>query len=104
MQMKNTKTYIAQEVAITVVVITQQIVGKYGDAVYETSTSGSGSTSWYSDYASFPYTSSPFFKRGGSHSTGSTDSTGSTTGAFYFVSANGSASADGSFRPVLVAY
>ena len=34
---------------------------KYGDAVYETSTNGSGSTSWYGDYSYFPYASNPFF-------------------------------------------
>ena len=38
---------------------------KYGDAVYETSMSGSRSTSWYDDYSGFPNTSYPFFIRGG---------------------------------------
>ena len=38
---------------------------KYGDAVYETSTNGSGSTSWYGDYSNFPYTLFSFFERGG---------------------------------------
>lgn len=35
----------------------------YGDAVLETSTAGSGSTSWNSDYSDFPYTGPPFFIR-----------------------------------------
>ena len=38
---------------------------KYGDSVYETSSSGSDSTSWYSNYSRFPYSSNPFFMRGG---------------------------------------
>ena len=70
---------------------------KYGDAVYETSTSGSGSTSWYGDYSNFPGTSSPFFKRGGAYNNG-TDA-----GVFYFNDNNGYSSSYGSFRPVLVA-
>ena len=37
----------------------------YGDAVLETSTSGVNSTSWNGDYSYFPYTTSPFFLRGG---------------------------------------
>ena len=70
---------------------------KYGDAVYETSTSGSGSTSWYGDYSGFPGTSDPFFVRGGYCGSG-TDA-----GVFYFGNDNGSSSGNGSFRPVLVA-
>ena len=71
--------------------------GVYGDAVYETSTSGSGSTSWYSDYSLFPFTSNPFFKRGGACSNGS------ATGIFYFGVNGGDGVSDYSFRPVLVA-
>ena len=44
---------------------------KYGDAVYETSNSYSGSTSWYSDYSSFPYSNYPFLGRGGFYISGS---------------------------------
>ena len=69
---------------------------KYGDAVYETSASGSSSTSWYGDYSIFPYASSPFFNRGGGYG----DGTGA--GVFYFSGNDGSIS-DASFRPVLVA-
>ena len=71
--------------------------GKYGDAVYETSTSGSGSTSWYGDHSYFPSTGSPFFDRGGYYDNG----TGA--GVFYFDDGNGFSYSDGSFRPVLVA-
>ena len=70
---------------------------KYGDAVYETSTSGNGSTSWYSDYSNFPDKyGGPFFYRGGYYSGGSRErvfSFNCTSGAYY----------DGvSFHPVLV--
>ena len=71
--------------------------GVYGDAVYETSTSGSGTTSWYSDYSNFPYTIGPFFSRGGYYDNGS------VAGVFYFDSYSGSGDSSLSFRPVLVA-
>ena len=75
----------------------QQNKGVYGDAVYETSTSGSGTTSWYSDFSSFPYSGYPFFARGGyCHS-------GSNAGVFHFDSNDGDGNVDASFRPVLVA-
>ena len=70
---------------------------KYGDAVYETSTNGSGSTSWYGDYSYFPYTGYPFFKRGGYYNDGA------VAGVFYFNSYGGSSDSSTSFRPVLVA-
>ena len=69
----------------------------YGDAVYETSSSGSGTTSWNSDYSSFPRTSFPFFLRGGYYSDG-TDA-----GVFYFNDFTGYGDGNHSFRPVLVA-
>ena len=75
----------------------QQNKGVYGDAVYETSTSGNGTTSWYSDSSHFPYTSGPFFGRGGVYSNGS------GAGVFYFHYYNGGGSSYYSFRPVLVA-
>ena len=40
----------------------QQNKGVYGDAVYETSTSGSGAKSWYGDYSNFPYTERSFLR------------------------------------------
>ena len=71
--------------------------GKYGDAVYETSTSGNGSTSWYGDYSYFPYTSVPFFGRGGIYNSGT------LAGVFYFSNSHGNYYSSYSFRPVLVA-
>ena len=75
----------------------QQNKGVYGDAVYETSTSGNGTTSWYSDYSGFPNTSSPFFERGGYFNGGS------SAGVFYFYGNSGNGHSTYSFRPVLVA-
>ena len=72
--------------------------GKYGDAVYETSANGNWSNdSWYGDVSSFPYTSSPFFGRGGGCSNGA------DAGVFYFNNYYGYSSSYYSFRPVLVA-
>ena len=72
--------------------------GKYGDAVYETSTNGNSSnSSWYGDYSNFPSTSAPFFLRGGYYS----DSTGA--GVFAFNDNGGNSYSIRSFRPVLVA-
>ena len=75
----------------------QQNKGVYGDAVYETSTSGNGTTSWYSDYSYFPTADWPFFLRGGSYYDGS------VAGVFCFYYGNGNGSSSYSFRPVLVA-
>ena len=72
--------------------------GKYGDAVYETSANGnSSSSSWYGDYSYFPYTSNPFFLRGGSCDNGA------DAGVFSFDYDNGGSNSYYSFRPVLVA-
>ena len=72
--------------------------GKYGDAVYETSANGnSSSSSWYGDYSDFPYTSVPFFERGGRYNGGA------DAGVFYFDNYNGDSYSGYSFRPVLVA-
>ena len=75
----------------------QQNKGVYGDAVYETSTSGNGTTSWYSDYSRFPNADWPFFLRGGGYSLGS------DAGVFYFGFNDGGGYSNRSFRPVLVA-
>ena len=69
----------------------------FGDAVLETSTTGSGSTSWNGDYSYFPYTSYPFFKRGGYY--GDT----SSAGVFAFGSNVGDPWFHYGFRSVLVA-
>ena len=72
--------------------------GKYGDAVYETSANGNtGNGSWYGDYSDFPYTSLPFFIRGGSCNDGA------GAGVFYFDNGDGNSYSSYSFRPVLVA-
>ena len=45
--------------------------GKLGDATKETLTTfGSGTGGWYSDYANFPHSSNPWFRRGGSYDNG----------------------------------
>ncbi len=70
--------------------------GHYGDAVYETSSSGSdGAYSWYSDYSYFPHSYSPFFKRGGDYDFDS------SAGVFYFNRYTGEATADVGFRVVV---
>ncbi|MDD4066684.1 MAG: hypothetical protein PHH22_01745 [Clostridia bacterium] len=68
---------------------------RYGDAVYETSTSTAGSTSWYSDYSTFITSSYPFFARGGSYS----DASISGLFSFSYYSYEGYSSI--SFRSVL---
>ncbi len=70
---------------------------KYGDAVYETSASGSSSISWYGDYSYFPFESYPFFRRGGNYNDGT------YAGVFYFDYSSGIGYSVVSFRPVLVA-
>ena len=67
----------------------------YGDAILETSSSGTGSNSWNQDYSYFPYASSPFFARGGYYDGGS------SAGVFYFYIHDGSALSSNSFRVVL---
>jgi hypothetical protein len=70
---------------------------KKGDAVYETSSTGENSTSWFTDYSYMPYTSYPWFSRGGGY-----DST-TCAGAFRFSSTGGDPAGSGnSFRPVLL--
>ena len=79
--------------------------GKYGDAVYETSSNSTSpwNLSWYADYSRFPSLSDPFFIRGGCYIDATTvDAT--VAGVFYFGYNNGySSGSDISFRPVLVA-
>ena len=57
--------------------------GHYGDAVWETSNSGTSTNSWYSDYSNFPDTIYPFFVRGGYYDGDA------SAGAFYFNRSNG---------------
>ena len=69
----------------------------FGDAILETSTSGSGYTSWNEDYSYFPIMNNPFFGRGGNYNVGS------GSGAFFFSYALGYCSFACGFRAVLVA-
>ena len=69
----------------------------YGDAIRETSTTGLGQTSWYSDYSYFVGAYSPFFARGGNYwST-------SVAGLFCFIRSGGNSLYNDGFRSVLVA-
>ena len=69
----------------------------YGDGIRETSTAGTGKTSWYTDYSYFPAVDSPFSKRGGSFWNGE------GAGLFFFNRVNGSSNYHDGFRSVLVA-
>jgi len=69
---------------------------KIGDAVKETSTSGSGSNSWNGDYSNFVDTSAPVFERGGycRH--------GSSAGIFAYTWGGGNPRDSQGFRAVLI--
>ena len=69
---------------------------RYGDAIIETSTAGSGSTSWNGDFSYFPDSSTPFFIRGGHYGGGA------FAGVFAFGNYYGNSSDYGGFRAVLV--
>ena len=69
----------------------------YGDSIRETSTSGNGQSSWYSDSAYFVGSYNPFSINGGSLWTGS------GSGLFCFSRSNGASTYGGGFRAVLVA-
>ena len=70
--------------------------GRYGDALYETSTASNGSKAWYSGYSIFPCESLQFFTRGGYYNRGS------DAGAFVFYHNSGDSHSYYSFRPVLI--
>ena len=70
---------------------------KYGDAIKETSTAGTGQTSWHSDCSYFAGLCYPFFLRGGSY----WDRSGA--GLFFFYRNAGYSYYSGGFRSVLVA-
>ena len=69
----------------------------FGDAIRETSTSGTLSSSWNGDYSYFPALYNPFTVRGGSFD----DS--SNAGLFAFYRTHGNSNYRSGFRPVLVA-
>ena len=69
---------------------------KIGDAVFETSTSGSGATSWGGDFSSFPFGGNPFVVRGAFFHNGS------GAGVFAFDRTHGGGDYHYGFRVVLV--
>ena len=69
----------------------------YGDGIRETSTAGTGKTSWYTDYSYFPAVNNPFSGRSG----GLWDGEGA--GLFYFGRSSGGSTFSAGFRSVLVA-
>ena len=69
----------------------------YGDGIRETSTAGTGKTSWYTDYSYFPAVGSPFSVRGGDFWDGE------GAGLFYFNCGDGGSGCNVGFRSVLVA-
>ena len=69
--------------------------GKLGDATKEMAPVSSSNNSWYSDYASFAYSSGPWFIRGGFYVNGA------NAGAFYFGGGIGDAYSFYSSRAVL---
>ena len=74
---------------------TEYTRGKLGDATKEMAPVSSSNTSWYSDYAYFPNSSSPWFLRGGIFANGA------RAGAFVFHNLNGNANIVRSSRAVL---
>ncbi len=68
----------------------------YGDAIRETSTAGTGSTSWYSDGSNFPGLNGPFSVRGGNYDDGT------SAGLFYFARNDGDSNYYNGFRAVVV--
>lgn len=67
-----------------------------GDAIYETSSSYSGSNSWYGDSSFMPYTSYIWFARGGNYSDQA------KAGLFAYASSFGNATTNHTFRPVVI--
>ena len=68
----------------------------YGDAIRETSTAGTGSTSWYSDGSNFPGLYYPFSFRGGYYISGA------SAGLFCFSRIDGNSGYGNGFRAVVV--
>ena len=70
--------------------------GRLGDATGEVVLSTGGSGGWYNDYTFFPYSSDPWFDRGGDYDVGS------NAGVFNFNVGNGDAYSNCSARATLV--
>ena len=68
----------------------------YGDAIRETSTEGTGSTSWYNDYSYFWGLGYPFSIRSGNFNSKS------NAGLFFFYRTNGGSAFHIGFRAVIV--
>ena len=68
----------------------------FGDALYETSSSGVGTATWYSGFSYMPETNRPWFQRGG-QSQYVLDSS-----MFSFVGETGQQNSGGTFRPVVI--
>ena len=68
----------------------------YGDGICETSTAGTGSSSWYGDYSCYPGLFGPFSIRGGDLWGGS------SAGLFYFTRNGGNSHYNSGFRVVLI--
>ena len=68
----------------------------YGDGIRETSKSGTGTTSWNTDYSSFPLTGAPFFRR-----VGHLNDT-NKAGIFAFIGDDGAGHPANSFRVVII--
>ena len=69
---------------------------RFGDAVLETSSRSSGSTSWFSDSSNFVNSDNPVFERGGFYNIGS------NAGLFLFNNYSGNSNVNNGFRPVCV--
>ena len=71
-------------------------INRYGDAIWETSSSGSGeNNSWHGAYSMFIFSSNPWLVRGGHAS-------GSAPGIFYFKHYSGNSNNSYSFRPIAI--
>ena len=70
--------------------------GKLGDATKEILKASGSTFGWYSGYIAFPYSTSPWFNRGGYYSNGNTN------GFFSFDLSHGNAVSHTSTRAVLV--
>jgi len=69
-------------------------IDKKGDAIYETSSTSSGSSAWFSDYSYMPSTNTMFLCRGGY-------SSNTTAGLFNFSHLPGCLETGTGFRPIL---
>lgn len=69
---------------------------RFGDAIFETSSAGSGNNAWNSDSCVYPYSELSFFVRGGEY-----NYTDNASGIFMFGRAKGSGDVGYAFRTIL---